>query len=817
MPIASTGSQQLKDKYQKPDSEAGFKGPVRWLLGPQLLNSLKYVALYAAFKGKLDVRDWMRAQPLLLNEGPRFNSDDASSDEYWFDYFADTGDGQLATYSIAYLCMSDLRIEKDINIGAQIELNPQSKSPMKLPRGEFLFIGGDTAYHMADYATLALRFQAPFKWAYNDLKNEKKISDEMPRRPLFGIGGNHDYYDMIDGFGRQFVKPTSDEDAENLEGLKPQLSIPGFNRCQGASYLALKLPFDWWLWGLDNEVGRLDIRQQEFFKGLTAKLPDKLIVATPEPTTVRGLAARPDGKAAKAFSDLGLEQPFLANQNLPAGKCRLDLSGDTHHYSRYWGPSRTPSSPAADNYASVVSGLGGAFLHPSDTDYGEIKDQVRYPSVPVSRIEVARRLFNPIKIIDGGYIALYGALIAAVIFFGATVPESSRILIRDLLDFLSVSTPQIINTPNFLPLIAWPEKNLSQAAGLSAIAIALRVLALIASAVLVGASVYQSKEAVDASRKINKFRRHRIRATILLLTAIALLVFGLWRLVEFRASLSPFQCSLLILFSMIWSANAVAASLIYSEWLIKQAYTEIVHWWDYWPVVLLVVLSAAFSMLGLVFFGRYPAVYLFADVIFALVVLGGASAVIAAAVLAGGEFQGLAGKFGFLALGTWHALLQGAVPFLLARRGDWRSWVAALAAVGIFWFAGNILVSKVNARRSLAIVWPLYGLVLLSLPLILWGQSTPVLDAWITRFLVAVLFGCLMSCVSLGWYFAVSLAFNGHSDQAGGAARIQRFKQFIRIRLTADTLTAYVVGIDDPKMNGSELRPKIIDVFELKI
>ena len=32
--------------------------------GHQLLRSLKFVALYAAFKGKLDPRDWMRAQPL---------------------------------------------------------------------------------------------------------------------------------------------------------------------------------------------------------------------------------------------------------------------------------------------------------------------------------------------------------------------------------------------------------------------------------------------------------------------------------------------------------------------------------------------------------------------------------------------------------------------------------------------------------------------------------------------------------------------------------------------------------------------------------
>ena len=817
MPTA-TGSKRSTDKYKKPDSEAGFKGPVRWLLGPQLIASLKYVALYAAFKGKLDPRDWMRAQPIFLNEQQRLNAGEgASTDEYWFDYFADTGDGQLAMYSIAYLCLSDLWVERNANTNAKIELSDASKSLMRLPRGEFLFIGGDTAYHMADYATLALRFQAPFKWAYKDLEYEKKVSDDQPRRPIFGIPGNHDYYDVIDGFGRQFVKPTSEEEQENLEGLKPQLSISGFKRCQTSSYVALKLPFEWWLWGLDNEIGRLDIRQQEFFKRLGDKRPDKLIIATPEPTTVLGQRAKPDGKVAKAFADLKLEQPFLGCENLPAGTCRLDLSGDTHHYARYWGPSSDGSNPIADNYASVVSGLGGAFLHPSDTDVGEIKAQARYPSKQVSRIEVARRLFNPVNIIGGGYVAVLGALIAAVIFFGATVPESSRVVIEKLLDALNVSALQLLDVPKLLPHIEWPLQNLSQAAGLSLLAILVRALSLIASLVLVAASVYQTKSMVDASRKeVETFRRHRIRAAFLLVVGLICLVFGLWRLVEYRENLSPFQCSLLILFPFVWSATALAASLIYSEWLFKQAYSQIVEWWHYWPVALLVVLAAAFPTLGLALFGRYPAEYVFADMLFAFVALGGAAGVILSATIVGGELHGFAGKVGFFGLGVWHALLQLGLPFMLARRGDWRSWVGALVAVLVFWVAGNLLVSKLNARWSLALAWLIYGLVLLSLPLILHDRRTLLPDVWITRFIVAILLGCLMSCVSLGWYFAVSLAFNGHNDQAGGAARIEHFKEFIRIRLKDDRLTAYVIAIDEPKMRGRELEPRIIDVFELK-
>ena len=39
-------------------------------------------------------------------------------------------------------------------------------STYQLPRGEFLFIGGDTAYHASDYMTLVNRIQHPFAYAF---------------------------------------------------------------------------------------------------------------------------------------------------------------------------------------------------------------------------------------------------------------------------------------------------------------------------------------------------------------------------------------------------------------------------------------------------------------------------------------------------------------------------------------------------------------------------------------------------------------------------------------------------------------------------
>src|SRR5262249_39615900 len=154
------------------------------------------------------------------------------------------------------------------------------------------------------------------------------------------------------------------EGMPDLQHMKPQLSIPGFERCQTASYVSLKLPFEWQLWGVDCETGKVDVRQQQFFRGLceNGQIPKKLIVCTSVPTTVFGRPADKNEPTPKSMQRLGLPLNFIPGENpLPKDTCRLDLAGDVHHFARYF------ESPDG-NYASVVSGGGGAFLHPSDTN-----------------------------------------------------------------------------------------------------------------------------------------------------------------------------------------------------------------------------------------------------------------------------------------------------------------------------------------------------------------------------------------------------------------------------------------------------------------
>jgi len=76
--------------------------------------------------------------------------------------------------------------------------------------------------------------------------------------------------------------------------------------------------------------------------------------------------------------------------------------------------------------------------------------------------------------------------------------------------------------------------------------------------------------------------------------------------------------------------------------------------------------------------------------------------------------------------------------------------------------------------------------------------------------------GAVLSCVLFGWYLAVALAFNGHNNEAGGAARIEGFKQFIRFRINRFGLTGFVIALDNPGTELADLHPKMIDVFHIR-
>src|ERR1044071_7920093 len=132
-----------------PKDSRVFEKPVAWLFGPQLIGGLKGILLYTAYGDKLDPRDWMTAK--VFDPFSQYNGE-----EFWFDYLSDTGDGTKAMYSLAYLTMCrGLWTTPNPTANAEVKTTPGDPNlSYQLPRGAFLFVGGDTAYHASDYMTL---------------------------------------------------------------------------------------------------------------------------------------------------------------------------------------------------------------------------------------------------------------------------------------------------------------------------------------------------------------------------------------------------------------------------------------------------------------------------------------------------------------------------------------------------------------------------------------------------------------------------------------------------------------------------------------
>jgi len=905
-------------------NERNFEKPVAWLLGKQLLGGIKGMLLYTAYGAKLDPRDWMTGQEIPF--------DDNGDDEFWFDYLSDAGDGSRAMYSIAYLALSSLWTKLDQNTFAlPADADKRKVTTLKtdgndykyeLPRGQFLFIGGDTSYHAADYLTLVDRFQRPFAYAYQDLRKRKLIDDSQPRRPIIAIPGNHDYYDQVDGFRRQFRKPTRDEgpfppeDGPYKSAPKfASLTIAGFKRIQEASYVALRLPFNWWFWGLDTEPGIIDRRQKEFFSRLKTNgeqtgIPKKLIVATCSPSTVFGhVAELEDEKATKSMRELGLKAPFAARKSgekpdlsksgdteLSEEQCRLDLSGDVHHYARYWGPAAhgvprkhfKAGRPSADSYASVVSGSGGAFHHPSTTYDDEICEQVLYPPEDRSREAVGNTLFKFWNVVNGGYVWLAGFIMAFVIYFCITAPLSSRQFISHIgvvnaLDVTKTKKPEPIEATIIQPgaqpcdpvkpLVLWSSLGLVQNEwqpppgcspetpgyiftaqtwpldlilgqvfiwlSLAAIVVTF-ILALFTDKIFDNKSPFE--QGSDPDRKL---------IPIVGITA-ALVIIGLLSIQPYRYHITPFVNSLLVLFSIFAAVTAIFLNVRYSEYLFKKSFVpkekkglagtleRIVQ--DYLPWVLwllaIIVLTA-----GLWFFGKnnLPA-YLITDIIFIVVLIAATIGIVLLPFKVAGHLLYTKPKWlrvvGKAAIGIWFLILQLLVPYILILNGNYIMWAAAAVLVVAPIPLAQFLFKR-NSRVGLALLWLVYGAVMLGLPWITnWalgkfpgyeGYSLifPNPQGWSTLIpaILAGIIGAIICCLWTGWYFAVSFLFNGHNNEVGGTARVENFKEFIRFRLTNHSLTGYVIAVDDVSLigktenghvnDGSDLQVRLIDVFHL--
>ena len=762
-----------------------FHAPVRWLFGRDLLISLRGVVLYSAFGDELDHRDWMQAELDDLSDLP------CEEGGFWFDYVADTGDGQLSMYNTASLLLSDLYVDAD---HGGVSLTPEAQG-QRLPRGRFVFFGGDTAYHVADTATLEKNVCTPFAWALWE-KQAREPTEQSPRY-AFGVPGNHDYYDSLIGFNRLFRAPGS-----------PMLPLADYRRRQRSSFVALRLPFDYLFLGLDSQQGKLDRRQREFMRRcLNVHGQQRLIVATPEPTTVFDST---EPGPAQAFADLRLPRPFSAVEpTFPApDQLHLDLSGDVHHYARY-------AAPAHPNYASVVAGGGSAFVHPTHTSHFTAerawppRAAKLYPDVATSRQLVTSRLLCPWRILRGGGVFLLGGLFALLIYLGVALSPDLQRAAHAAGGSWMLDSPVAENLGRVLDRDGGAQlyrSRLHDAEWLS-------LLTLLA--VVAWASIQSPKLFTLASSRDETTRERVYMTRYAPLCAAALLSLGTQSATYYLVSraqvepLRPFLANFLLFayltpvpLALLWIANYLAT-------LAKQAKVRLMHAVDSVPRWIALSYAVGSAVFGLLSYGVNSVAAFVTDLCALAAVLLVAVAPMVAAYLQGSG-RGLRKKLGYLALGALFGQLQLWLPLAIATYGSAFTLLLSTGMTVLLGVAAYRLHCRWSSPWLMLGMWLLAGVAAASA-----AWSGPALRSVNgTSATLAVFAGGSFACIWFGYYLAVAVSFGAHNNEAGGAACADRYRHFVRFKVTRDRLTGYVIGYDQPARELSN--PRIIETFELR-
>jgi hypothetical protein len=264
--------------------------------------------------------------------------------DFWIDYVADLGDGWNPTYAIA-----DAMAQESL-------CDTQS--------GQVLIMGGDQVYPYPSRVEYARRTESPYAEAYAPRQNKPD---------LFAIPGNHDWFDSLIAFSRLFCRPE-----RGFAGCRTQ---------QTRSYFALHLPQDWWLLGIDLQLGAdFDEPQVQYFQKIATQMSSsaKVILCVPEPQWIYECTY----PGADSYNERTLE---YFQKSVIKRPVRVTITGDLHFYKRH--------ADAAGNQ-KIIAGGGGGFLHPTHRpDTQELRkgfvEQACYPTRGQSARLAWRNLLFP--------------------------------------------------------------------------------------------------------------------------------------------------------------------------------------------------------------------------------------------------------------------------------------------------------------------------------------------------------------------------------------------------------------------------------------
>jgi calcineurin-like phosphoesterase family protein len=342
-------SRPLSTRAESGDApfDAGQLPPkkVAWLHPGQLIRTAYHAFLSTVATEFLDRREMLAAmdagdppagvgmvgQTLVHDqethraEGRTFRVPDALTQcPVWIDYVADIGDSWEATYStVVLLARQHLRIRGHDG---------------ELPAANIVVLGGDLVYPTPSRERYRTRLRSAFIGALPQPPVDRKPA-------LLAIPGNHDWYDGLTSFVREFCQG----------GL-----LGGWTLTQRRSYFAAKVARGWWIWGIDIALDtRIDAPQQRYFLDILRRGPsnpprfddfeqnDQIILCTAKPVWLED-----PRHSAEAYRNLAYFVRELVEKN--NGSVPIILSGDLHHYCRY-------ENDLGEQL--IVAGGGGAYLY----------------------------------------------------------------------------------------------------------------------------------------------------------------------------------------------------------------------------------------------------------------------------------------------------------------------------------------------------------------------------------------------------------------------------------------------------------------------
>jgi hypothetical protein len=314
---------------------------VRWLDPSILAKAGVEVAVSGTFGKFADKREIQTqpqgptadpaAAPLAPGDSDPF--DYSRGGELWIDYLSDTGDGWVATQTMAWVLA-----QPSLKLGDE-----------QLPRGRILLLGGDQVYPTATPEAYEDRFKGPFAAALP--RSEPGHEPDMYATP-----GNHDWYDGLVSFLRLFCANSW---------------IGGWRTRQRRSYFALKLPNDWWIWAIDIQLDTyIDDVQLQYFVSQKIGPGDKIILLTAKPSWVAAVDGRVEPPTWKFLNYF--EERLVRDSG---ARLVLTITGDRHHYARY----EPEGGEGADEAPMrLTAGGGGAYLSATHT----LPERLRLKTLP---------------------------------------------------------------------------------------------------------------------------------------------------------------------------------------------------------------------------------------------------------------------------------------------------------------------------------------------------------------------------------------------------------------------------------------------------